>query len=57
VTPPGDANALASAVRRLAEDRALCERMGQAARRAAPLFDRARQIAAHASVLREVAKA
>jgi glycosyltransferase involved in cell wall biosynthesis len=57
VTPPGDAAALASAVKTLAGDRALCDRMGAAARQAAPLFDRARQIAAHAAVLREVAGA
>jgi glycosyltransferase involved in cell wall biosynthesis len=57
VAPPGDAQALASVVRTLAADRAVCERMGAAARGAAPLFDRARQVAAHAAVLREVARA
>ena len=57
VTPPGDAGALAAAVRTLAGDRALCERMGANGRTAAPLFDRARQVAAHAAVLREVARA
>ena len=56
VTPPGDADALAAAVRTLAANRAVCERMGAAARAAAPLFDRARQVAAHASVLREVTR-
>lgn len=57
VTPPGDAAALAAAVKTLAGDPGRCQRMGAAARAAAPLFDRARQIAAHAAVLREVARA
>jgi colanic acid biosynthesis glycosyl transferase WcaI len=57
VTPPGDAAALAAAASTLAGDRALCARMGAAARAAAPLFDRARQVAAHAALLREVARA
>jgi colanic acid biosynthesis glycosyl transferase WcaI len=54
VTPPGDAAALAEAVRVLAGDRTRCDRMGAAARAAAPLFDRARQISAHAALLRDV---
>ena len=57
VSPPGDAAALAAAVRTLAGDRTLRERMGVAARTAAPLFDRTRQVAAHAAVLREVVEA
>jgi putative colanic acid biosynthesis glycosyltransferase WcaI len=52
VTAPGDAGALAAAVRHLAGDAAACERLGAAGRAAAPLFDRARQISAHADLLR-----
>jgi colanic acid biosynthesis glycosyl transferase WcaI len=55
VTTPGDAVALASAVRRLCDDAPERERMGKAARQAAPQFDRARQVAAHATLLSDVA--
>lgn len=54
LAPPGDPAALAGAVRRLADDPGLRDRLARAAHEAAPLFDRARQVSAHATVLREV---
>ena len=54
LVPPGDAGALAGAVRQLAENAELRLRLASAAHEAAPLFDRARQVSAHAAVLREV---
>jgi colanic acid biosynthesis glycosyl transferase WcaI len=55
VVEPGDAAALAAAVRSLAGDRDTCRRMGENARRAAMHFSRARQVAAHAALLHEIA--
>ncbi|MGE0039646.1 MAG: glycosyltransferase family 4 protein [Vicinamibacterales bacterium] len=51
LVPPGDAAALADAVRRLAGDEALRATMGQRARAASAGYDRARQVAAFAAVL------
>ena len=47
VVPPGDAAALASAIRRLHADRAATERLGRAARAASASYDRPRQIGAY----------
>jgi glycosyltransferase involved in cell wall biosynthesis len=57
VTPPGDARALADAVRALAADPATRERMGGAARTASQMFDRTQQVAKHAALLRELVSA
>jgi glycosyltransferase involved in cell wall biosynthesis len=54
---PGDAAVLARAIRTLADDERARLVMAAAAREVAPLFDRARQVAAHANLLREVAAA
>ena len=55
VVPPGDAPALAEAIRQLADRPSLRIAMGAKARVAAELFARERQVAAHADVLEEVA--
>jgi colanic acid biosynthesis glycosyl transferase WcaI len=54
VIEPGDAAQLADAIARLADQRADREAMGVRARMAAALFDRERQVAAHAQLLEEV---
>lgn len=55
VVAPGDAAALAEAVRRLLDNPPARARMAAAAREAAPLYDRRRQVAAHAALLQDVA--
>ncbi len=55
LTAPGDAIALASAIRALADDAPRRQAMGARARTAAALFARDRQVAAHARLLAEVA--
>jgi glycosyltransferase involved in cell wall biosynthesis len=52
---PGDPDALAARIAELADDPAARQRMGERARAAAALFDRSRQVAAHAAVLTQVA--
>jgi colanic acid biosynthesis glycosyl transferase WcaI len=54
---PGDARQIAEAVLTLQNDAARRETMGTRAREAAAQFDRRRQVAAHAAVLRRVAHA
>ena len=54
--PPGDASAMADAIRRLKADQRDRERMGVRARAASVLFDRARQVGAHAAVLTRAAE-
>jgi lipopolysaccharide/colanic/teichoic acid biosynthesis glycosyltransferase len=54
---PGDARAMAQALLALRADPARREAMGVRARHAATNFDRRRQIAAHATILRQVASA
>jgi colanic acid biosynthesis glycosyl transferase WcaI len=55
VVPPGDGEALAGAVQRLADDRPLREAMGSRAKAASLLYTRRRQVAQHAHLLRELA--
>ncbi len=55
VVRPGDAVALAEAIRQMADRPSLRTAMGAKARVAAELFARDRQVAAHADVLEEVA--
>ncbi len=57
VVPPGDAAALAGAIAALAADRSRREALGARGRAAALLFDRRRQVAAYAALLRRVASA
>jgi glycosyltransferase involved in cell wall biosynthesis len=57
VVTPGDAGMLAERIRALADDGATRARMGARARDAALAFDRPKQVAAHAEVLRAVAAA
>ncbi|MEW6320210.1 MAG: glycosyltransferase family 4 protein [Acidobacteriota bacterium] len=52
---PGDAGALAGAVRALADDAERRVQMGVRARALSDLYSRERQVAAHAALLREVA--
>jgi len=54
VVPPGDAAALASAIRALYADRARARQLGANARRAAATFDRPRGVAAYATLCREL---
>jgi glycosyltransferase involved in cell wall biosynthesis len=49
---PGDAAALAEAIVSLRANPAQCAAMGERARAASALFDRARQVAAHAALIR-----
>ncbi len=52
VVPPGDADALAAAITRLAGDPSLCERMGEAGRkRAMAHFSRDRMVSAFAALI------
>jgi glycosyltransferase involved in cell wall biosynthesis len=57
VVAPGDAAALAQAIRRLAADPDTCLRMGRNARHAALEFSRQRQVASHAAVLKRMSAA
>lgn len=54
---PGDAAALAEAIVSLRADPVRCAAMGERARAASALFDRARQVAAHASLIARAAGA
>jgi glycosyltransferase involved in cell wall biosynthesis len=55
LVPPGDADALAQAMRRLIDDAAACTDMGQAGRRrAAALFDARRNVARMSALLHRV---
>jgi colanic acid biosynthesis glycosyl transferase WcaI len=56
VVPPEDALALAAAVRALAADRSLAEKLGTAGRRAAPQHARSSQVGRLAEVLRTAAE-
>jgi glycosyltransferase involved in cell wall biosynthesis len=56
VVEPGSADALAQAVRRLYEDRALSARLGGTARSAALVFDRGAQVKKYAALLGEVGR-
>jgi glycosyltransferase involved in cell wall biosynthesis len=55
VVPPGDAAGMAHRLLELADDADARARMGARAREAAMTFDRARQVAAHAAVIRAIA--
>jgi glycosyltransferase involved in cell wall biosynthesis len=56
VAPPGDADALANAIRQLHGDRRRLVEMGGRAREASLAFDRRAQVAKYAALLRHVAK-
>jgi colanic acid biosynthesis glycosyl transferase WcaI len=55
VVAPGDVTALVSRILDLADDAETRGRMGRRAREASSQFDRSRQVAAHAALIREVA--
>jgi glycosyltransferase involved in cell wall biosynthesis len=56
LVPPGDADALAARILELYRDSPLAAELGQRAREAGLLFDRPRQTAAYATLLRRVAQ-
>jgi glycosyltransferase involved in cell wall biosynthesis len=55
VVTPGDAPQMANAIARLAADAGECAAMGARAREASALFARDRQVAAHATVIQDLA--